>query len=63
MDPAGPDVLDASGRRRSGADGDVRSRRSARVADDEQDQRQAQRPEYEPDRRSEIAGDERAGER
>jgi hypothetical protein len=49
----------AAGRRRGGADRDVRAGAGGGVAGEEQDRGQAQRPEDEPDGRAEIARDER----
>ena len=45
-----------------GGDGDVRPGSRERAPGDEDDERQAERPEHEPQHRSEIAGDERAEE-
>jgi hypothetical protein len=56
-------VLEAAGGGRGGADCDVRPGRGGRFADQEEDQRQPQCSQDQPDRRAEVAGDERAGER
>jgi hypothetical protein len=50
-------------RRRRGADRDVGAGAGGRVAGEQKNRRQPQRPEDEPDRRAEIAGDERREER
>jgi len=49
-------------RRRRSADRNVRPGAGGRVAGEQEDRRQAQRPEDEPDRRAEVAGDERREE-
>ena len=58
----GARVLDAAGRRRGGADRDVRTRRRGRVTGHHEHERQPQRAQDEPEHRPEVAGHERAGE-
>ena len=50
-----------AGRGRGGADPDVRAGAGCRARGEQDHQRQPQRAEHEPDRRAEVAGDERAG--